>query len=123
MVFRSLKMFQSGLQSERCGSKSGTCRKSFGSTTPLANPSQEHPHGGTFSSQRKSFQQKHLPPGGRNLEYLGSVGRSWWDKVAPLPQGRVRAAGCGIGQPGILWDKGGFEMGTKGKRHMIQSSF
>lgn len=143
MVSRSLQVCKSGIQSERCGSKirdqlehaqnplgpAGTSTKFLGSTTPLANPSQEHPL--QLPEERleevSPFQQKHLPPGGGNLEYLGSVGHVWWDKVAPLPRVRAGAVGCGMGQPGILRDKGEmnslFEMATKGMRHTIQSIF
>lgn len=82
------------------GAKPSSQTKPFGSTTPLANPSQDHPHGGTLQLPEEKleevspFQQKHLPLGERNLDYLGSLGHIWWDKVAPLPQGR--AGGCSV---------------------------
>lgn len=115
MVFRSLQVFQSGIQSERCGSKIRDQLEH--AQNPLAPPPPwpTHPRNIPWRhlqlpeenlKEVSPFQQEHLPPGGGNLEYLGSVGDIWWDKLAPMPQGRARAAGCAMDSQGSYGIKG-----------------
>lgn len=86
------------------GAKPSSQTKPFGSTTPLANPSRDHPHGGTLQLPEEKlgevspFQQKHLPPG--EIWNIWAVwvisGRIKWLHCLRAGPGAV---GCGIGQP------------------------